>query len=214
MSIPPNLSRLAWLTYSCGILALGLGLAPRLKLPLIGEAVLFFAGLLFFFHSKKLNAFILPLGHSQRHALFIFIGLILVGQLASNSNATYPFPQWHMYCYPKPSTEYIEYHADYASGRSGFFPFERISPTGSSGRPFVGRFNNILFPKGASRDSVSLATRADFLIMELRPILQYHNFRHPEDPIRRLSIFRKTVPIDAYDGEHSILSSLLLQVEP
>lgn len=175
------------------------------------ESMAFLLLLLAFASSARLRALLAGIGRPRALLVAAVLGLVLWGQLARDNRVSFPFLHWSMYTHKRPPNHYLEYVATYRSGEAGLFPFGRLTLFSGSqvldpqGRMLESRITMWLTPEEG--EIASDAARA-----ELEKLVATYNAAHAADPVVRLSVMRRRVPIQGFTGRESIRSEALLEM--
>jgi hypothetical protein len=175
------------------------------------ESMAFLLLLLALASSARLRALLAGIGRPRALLVAAVLGLVLWGQLARDNRVSFPFLHWSMYTHKRPPNHYLEYVATYRSGEAGLFPFGQLTLFSGSqvldpqGRMLESRITTWLTPEEG--EIASDAARA-----ELEKLVVTYNAAHAADPVVRLSVMRRRVPIQGFTGRESIRSEALLEM--
>lgn len=175
------------------------------------ECLAYLVLLLSFASSKRLRMLLAGMGPVRSFLVAAVLGLVLWGQLARDNRVSFPFLEWSMYTHKRPASDYLEYVATHRSGGTGPFPFgQLIVFAGSQVLSPQGRMLESRFARWFDREAGEIAS--DGARAELAKLVATYNAMHGADPVVRLSVMRRNVPIHAYAGRASIRSEVLLEL--
>jgi len=165
-----------------------------LKNPDWIEAIVLWFGLMAILSSASLRATLWNQGTACKWLLVLLTVMILHGQFARNSSASFPFVSWGMYTNPRPTPKYASWTVTYRDGSVGEFPFQKVSNRGGI-RPFLERFQKLVLRPEADPNEVERLHRG---------LVALFNHRHSDNPIVEMQLLRRTIPIDSFSGRESI----------
>lgn len=114
-----------------------------------------------------------------------------------------------MYGQPHPSSSYAEFIAEYESGSEGQLPFHELHPSPSP-RSIMWRLERLARQGYVNEPDEKLQQEYQ---ERMRTLMEIHNARQSDNPIRAVRLMQCTIPIDAYTGRDSIECTLLVRVE-
>ena len=161
-------------------------------LPLIMEGMFYVAVLSLLASHKSLRQMFQALPSAQQLFLASLVGLMLVAQIWTQPQKSFPMVAWDMYTENIATSAYFEYVGICEDGREVEFPVGRIFR--SQHRTAMFKLNSLWWQMNSSTDDAQYQQNSERFHALLKALVMRFNEQHPDTQVSSVQIVACTMP--------------------